>query len=124
PGAVGAQAGNDAVAGFQPPGALGEHAQVAEACVHRPRLCLVGATAMSAATAMAAVLGINAGGDVDPVTAPSGGGAAARGRALDVGCHRHGHRAVRVRVAQAVVVHDVVGAVVEHVGFDRVQRAG
>src|SRR5690606_42124677 len=95
------------------PGAFGEQAEVLEAGIGDPGLRAVGAPTGGAAPAMAAVLVVHAGGQLPAVAAPVRGDTAAGRTALDVRRHRHRHRAIRVRVAQAVVVHDVVGEVVE-----------
>src|SRR5690606_8645201 len=119
-GAVHARTGDHAVRPMAP-GALGDHAQVVEARIHRPRHRLVGTAAHGAAAPVAAVLHVHAGDQLDVRAAPGGRRAAAAGAALDVGGHRRRHGTGGVGVAQAVVVHHVVGHVVEHAGLEGLQ---
>src|SRR5690606_5268333 len=121
--AVHARAGDPAAVVALEPGAFGEQAEVVEARVHRPWHGQIGVAAHAGATAVAAVLGVDAGDELERGAAPGRRGAPAAGAALDVGRHRHGHRTVRVRVAEAVVVHHVVGDVVVDAGLEFLQRA-
>src|SRR5690606_13210794 len=122
-GAVDARAGHHALPRVGLPGEFGERPDVVEPRVAGPRQVPVGVASHGVAGAMTAVLGVDAGGHVHRIAAPGRRDAAADGGALDVGCHRHRHRAVGIGVAQGVVVHDVVGAVAVGAGLQHVDRA-
>src|SRR5690606_7981751 len=122
-GTVDARAGDDALVGIGLPGELGERAGVVQPRVARPRQVAVDIAPHGVAGAVAAVLCVDAGGDVDGIATAGRGHAATDGGALDVGGHRHRHRAVGVGVAQGVVVHHVVGAVAVQARLQRVDGA-
>ncbi len=123
-GAVDAQATNPALRGALAQGDLGERPEVLQACVGTPRLLAVHVATHRVTAAMTAVLRIHAGHDGDVLPAPFRSDTATGGAAINVGGHRHRHAAGRVRRAQRVVVHHVVGVVVVQVGLQLVPRTG
>ena len=122
-GAIGARADHHALARCGRPGRFRERPEVAQARVLRPRLCRIRAAAHRAALPVRAALRVEARAQREAAPFPVGGDAAAAGGARHVRGHRHRHRAQRIGVTQAVVVHHVVRLVAPGAGLQLAQRA-
>lgn len=123
-GPVHARAADDAAVVGGMPGQFTEYPGVGEARVLDPAVGAVRNHGVALARAMAALLEVQARHQAQVGRqVPGAGDAAAPGGAVHVGGHRHWHHAVRVRLAQGVVVHHVVGVVVVELRLQLVQHA-